>query len=69
MRIYYCTGNRYVTCPGCIEPYEWEDGDLQIDPLHPDYFFVECPICHERMYIYATNELKDNYNEFSKNTK
>lgn len=66
MRIYHYDGtNRYVTCPDCHEPFEWEDGDLKIDPKYPEYFYVECIICHGRMYLYGSNELKDNYNKFS----
>ena len=65
MRIYFNSGNRYVTCPDCNEPFEWENGDLQIDPLHPEYFFVECTVCKGRMYMHQTPELKENYNKFS----
>ncbi len=67
MRIYHYDGtNRYVTCPGCHSPFEWEDGDLQIDSAHPEYFCVECTVCHEKMYLYGSDELKENYEKFSK---
>lgn len=66
MRIFCYNNDRFLTCPACHEPLQWEDGDLQIDNIHPEYYFVDCPICKERMYMMRCKELDINYKKYSK---
>lgn len=46
-----------IQCPGCLEQLEWDGSDLTIDPKYDDLYYMECPVCKERMYIKRNKEL------------
>jgi hypothetical protein len=63
VKIYPDIKGDQIQCPGCWEMLEWDGRDLTIDPKYDDMYYMECPVCHERMYVKRNTELDNMYNE------
>lgn len=46
-------------CQECKTILVYDGRDLRWSVNKPDYYYLECPICGERVYLKITDHLKD----------
>lgn len=52
-----------VECEKCHAKLEFDKYDLRWTHTEEDYYYVECPICHEMIWLKSTKELDQMYHE------
>ena len=66
MKIYTELYGDQIQCPGCFEQLEWTGSDLTIDSKYDDLYYMECPVCKERMYVKRNKALDKLYEKSHK---
>lgn len=65
MRIFVQEECGIVVCPGCMNEWEWEPCDLEVDKQHPDMYYVVCPYCKDRMWLKRNESLDKIFDEYN----